>query len=166
MRILPSAAAFIIAVSVSVSENCSSRSISDAVEHRITYTNKDTRSEARHGHLYISGNKLPDVFTSVIYRDRLYKFHQRTDMWGMDGYFPAEAEACVQANASGKTVTIEDLDRGWYLGKEALSGTPCSWMQVKWDDNSAFVVPEKAAEMAKVLNLKIILREKVPGIAN
>lgn len=167
MRTLPIIAAFLLAIFASLAENrCSTCSISDTVEHKITYTNKDTRSEARHGHLYINGNELPDVFTSVVYREKSYKFHQRADMWGSDGYFPVETETPAEVKAANARITIEDLNRGWYIGKELLSGTPSSWLHVTWNGGSAFVVPEKVVEMAKALNLKKIQREAVPGILN
>jgi hypothetical protein len=56
--------------------------------HRITYTRKGSRSEARHGHLKVNNREIPDLFSLVAQGDRAFRFFQRKNLWRDDGYFP------------------------------------------------------------------------------
>lgn len=113
---------------------------SPSIEHSITYSNKGTRSEAKHGHLFIHGKEIPDIFTLVFYREQVFKFHQRTQLWGNDGYFAIEgAQGKIILKESSAEIGRDSLSRGWYNGKEKLSGTPANWLYVEWDEGTAFL---------------------------
>ncbi|MCU0822171.1 MAG: hypothetical protein MUC95_06830, partial [Spirochaetes bacterium] len=92
------------------------------IEHRITYSRQGTRSEAKHGHLFINGNEVPALFTIIISGKEVFRFHQRTWLWGIDGYFPVEKteNACTIKESSAQ-IGSDLLDKGWYAGKERLS---------------------------------------------
>lgn len=131
------------------------------IEHRVTYTRKGTRSEAKHGHLWINRRKLPDVFTLVKFEDRVYKFYQRRQLWGRDGYFPIkESEKKITIRGSDRYISDEYLFRGWYMGDFRFKHTPSSWIYVKWRGGGAFVSPHKIDEMISVIKIKIIPRFK------
>jgi len=128
-------------------------------EHRIEYSSKGTRSEAKHGYLYLNGDKIGDYFTLIIYNDEAYKFFQRDHRWGKDGYFPNKAiKTDEKTGVSKEEITSEVLDRGWYEGNEKLKSTPPYWIYAEWQSGSAFVSIEKIREMADALGLKKIPR--------
>ncbi len=136
---------------------------SPAMEHRITYSHKDTRSESKHGHLFINGVEIPDVFTLVISRDGAYRFHRRQQLWGMDGYFPAEKAADIfTVKESSTGIGAEATSRGWYEGKEKLAGTPDEWLYVEWEEGSVFLSPDKIKDFVSARNLKTIPRWEAP----
>ncbi len=130
--------------------------------HTVTYTHKGSRSEAEHGHLFINDVEIPDVFTRVISNDIEYRFYQRKYLWGKDGYFPVSETERKQIKTSSKQITIQDLNQGWYTGKERLEGTPETWFYAEWYNGSAFTDPEEAVKMIKALDLQIIPRWKGP----
>lgn len=126
--------------------------------HTVTYTNKGSRSEAKHGHLFINDIEIPDVFTRVISSDIEYRFYKRKYLWGKDGYFPVKESETKQIKNTSNQITIKDLEKGWYTGKERRTGTPETWFYTEWDNGSAFVDPETVLKMTKVLDLQKIPR--------
>lgn len=139
-------------------KNCQKNALC-SIEHSITYSNKGSKSEAQHGHLFINGKEIPDVFTQISCIDKTYKFYQRKQMWGRDGYFPLDEQA--QIKASSAKITDEQIKKGWYTGAEKLDGTPCPWLNVQWEGGSAFVSPDKIEDMAAAENLKPIKRDNL-----
>jgi hypothetical protein len=128
------------------------------IEHKVDYSHKGTRSEARHGYLSVNGENLPDVFTLVRSGDIAYKFYQRSNMWGADGYFPLEKSVKSGIKGSVKEIESAALKQGWYLGKELLKGTPSDWLYTEWKGGSAYVSPDTIKKMTQTLKLKTILR--------
>ncbi len=128
------------------------------LRNTVSYSNRGTRSEARHGHLFLNEKEIPDVYRLVICSGRAFRFFQRRHMWGRDGYFPVEIREDGEI-AEGSTVAGKDaIERGYYRGNVRHSNTPENWMFVKWDGGAAFVSPERIIDLDGVLQLKIIPR--------
>ena len=130
------------------------------VVHSVTYGHKGTKSESRSGSLSVNGEVLPDVFTAVEADGELYAFRTRTQVWGIDGYFPAEDGAAFPAGKAspGK----DELSRGWY--EPAWSGgLPSGWILVKWTGGSAAVNPAKIKDFIAAKSLKPVPRTGMPG---
>ena len=125
-------------------------------EHRITYDAKGTRSEARHGFVLINGRMLEDVFLIVSWDEVVYRFYQRKNRWGKDGYFPGGA---VDIELSKERISKEELERGWVAGNKKLKGIPPAWIYAGWEKGSAFVSPDKIAGLISALGLKAIERD-------
>lgn len=143
-------------------ENAESSSC-QLIKHRVNYTNKDTRSEARHGYLVVGGYTIPDVFIFVTCRAKTYKFMQRRYGWGNDGYFPVEKISIESADAK---ISQSELERGWYEGVEKKKQTPKCWLYVKWDGGAAFVAPGSMKDFIQAHDLGTIPRmkmQKLPG---
>ncbi len=149
---------FILAFAVSTMTGCYTvkAQTETVLEHRITYDAKGTRSESRHGYLYVDGNAVPDVFQLVYDGQKYYSFRTRSNMWGDDGYHVAYRD--LEIPRSDKSVTAQEFDRGWYLGKKKKSGTPKHWIYVEWNQESAFTAPSALTSMAEDLNLRPINR--------
>ncbi len=133
------------------------------IEHTITYSQKDTRSEAQHGHLFINGKEVPDIFKTVICGNTKYVFYQRKGIWGMDGYFPLMKDE-NSPKISRKTINKKTLLTGWYSGKTFLKGTPSDWLYLEWDDGSAFCSASAIDDLIKSQHLKTIPRMEVMKI--
>ena len=132
---------------------------SPVLEHRITYSHKNTRSEARHGHLLINGYEIPDIFSLVIFQESVFKFYQRKQIWGMDGYFPVDKTAGISSiEESSADIGPDVMSKGWYEGKEKLAGTPADWLYVEWKEGAAFLSSEKIKNFASEHNLETIPR--------
>lgn len=113
-----------------------------SLTHYLTYSAKGTRSEARHGHLRINGKEVPKAFSCVAYGGRSYSMRYRSNLWGADGYHP-DSPARLPLESSAP-VSRTALARGYYLGSERLSGTPSTWIFVRWDkEKAAFAAPDK-----------------------
>lgn len=154
---------FIIACASSFKEKCTGPNCSiKSAEHLITYSRKGTRSEAKHGHLTIDNRKIPDVFSLVISGGKTYKFHQRKFMWGLDGYFPVEFKKEDIIKISSNKISLQDIQKGWYMGKEVREDTPSDWFYAEWDSGSAFIAPDAIAKIILEFDLKKIPRCKRP----
>ena len=108
------------------------------LSHTVTYTAKGTRSEARHGHLWIEGQELPWAFRQVAYDRVSYTLHKRSHLWGDDGYWP-DRTAYVPPDAESP-LPAESRSRGYHLGMERPAETPVAWLWVRWGDDRAAVV--------------------------
>lgn len=115
-----------------------------ALEHRISYSRKGTRSEAQHGYLYVNNAALPDVFEYVQQDNQAWAFFKRHALWGNDGYHATEAKPAPVAKES---IATEDLSRGWYCNFGRLGGTPSDWLNVRWGTNNAFVAPASIGDL-------------------
>jgi hypothetical protein len=138
-------------------KNTNNQFIFQKIEHNITYSQKGTRSEAKHGHLFINGKELPDVFYMLRSGETAYKFYQRENIWGWDGYFKLEDEL-IPIKKSPEKITKEDLAKGWYTGKEKLEGTPGNWVYLEWGNGSGFSSLEAIEDLISILNIKKIPR--------
>ena len=83
------------------------------VSHEITYTAKGTRSEARHGHLFVDGRDVPWVFSRVVCGETSYRLRFRSNLWGDDGYWP-EVPAYTPPE-EGTPLAAESLEKGYFL---------------------------------------------------
>jgi len=145
----------LLALSCSTAAEREGRIIMDEVE----YSRKGTRSEAEHGMLYIGGSRLPDCFTLVHHKGRTWNFHQRTGLWGRDGYFPVEGSGVRDIiTATADPLDCESLAKGWREGTALHQNTPENWIFVRWPDGSAFVDPLRINDMVKALGIKPIPR--------
>ena len=132
---------------------------SDDIVQKITYSNKGSRSEARHGYLLYKGKSIPDVFNKIIYKSNVYIFFQRIEMWGDDGYFPYNEE--IKIKDSNDNISKEQLEKGWYLGKDRLQGTPENWIYVEWEDKSAFLSLDKINPFTREFEMETIDRQQL-----
>jgi hypothetical protein len=123
----------------------------------VSYSNKGTRSESRHGYLFLNGKEIPDVYRLVICNDRAFKFFQRRHMWGRDGYFPVKTEG-GEIVKDGSHAGTEAIRREYYRGNVRYENTPEDWIFVRWDGGAAFVSPERIADLDGVLKLRAIPR--------
>lgn len=130
----------------------------DIIEHKISYSQRGTRSEALHGDLYVAGEKIPDVFFLVISRDQGFEFFQRYHIWGRDGYMRVKYDPKKEYSLSDQSISREALNKGYYLSDSKLQNTPDSWLFVKWDNGSAFVSPDSLYELIRDLDLRPIPR--------
>jgi len=135
------------------------------IEHTITYSREGTRSEARHGHLTINGNEIPDIFNIVICGKEAYKYYQRRNIWGRDGYFPIDLWAITnELSESDKEITDKAVTLGWYRGVKRLKNTPRNWIYVEWSKGRAFVSPDKTKKLSKAFSVKKISRFTIPTL--
>ena len=128
-----------------------------ALEHKISYSRKGTRSEAQHGYLYFDKTALPDVFEYVRQDDQAWSFHARRNIWGLDGYHTAEV---ISIPDLGQGIGQADLERGWYRAPGRLGGTPTDWLHVKWGTNSAFVAPASIQALVTALKPPRLARDR------
>lgn len=136
------------------------------IVHEIVYSNKNTRSEARHGLLFVNGNEVPDAFTFVACGDQGYRFYSRIHIWGSDGYFPLMNEEVKGFTTSEKIVGDDVLEKGYYLGSVRYSNIPASWIYVHFVGGTAFVDPDHIMDMLIDLSVPRLYREKrfpLPG---
>jgi hypothetical protein len=133
------------------------------LEHRISYSAKGSRSEARHGSLFFQGEAVPDVYETVADDGITYRFRTRQQMWGDDGYHPG---APVEpAPASQDAFQTADRNTGWYHGPHKKPGTPVNWVYVEWSNGRAFVAPDQLDALADTKNLppiSRIARQRIP----
>jgi hypothetical protein len=129
-----------------------------SVRHDVTYTNKGTRSEAQHGHLFINEIRVPDYYSRVLADGKSFIFLQRQHRWGDDGYF--QEEEAKNPGRSETPVSNEQKEQGWYTGTLRLAKTPCSWLYLEWEGGSAFAAPEALSRLAEAEKLPLLLREK------
>lgn len=127
-----------------------------AITHEITYTAKGTRSEARHGHLFVDGREVPWVFSRVACEPSSYVLRFRSHLWGDDGYWP---EVPVYTPPDGGAPLLPDsLDKGYALSFRRPAGTPADWIWVQWGKNQgAFVAPDRIEDLLR--------EEKIPDPA-
>jgi len=124
------------------------------VSHDITYTAKGTRSEARHGHLFVDSHEVPWVFSRVSCGQTSYVLRFRSNLWGDDGYWP-EVPVYTPAQA-GSPIPAESLRKGYYRSLRRPAGTPESWIWVQWgNDQAAVVAPDRIDTLIKA--------EQIPG---
>ena len=120
------------------------------------YSARGTRSEARHHYLEIEGERIPDVFSKVIYKGLSFTFGSRKYTWGDDGYLRGP-DAAVPGSAS--PVPGEQLERGWYEGGEILKGTPENWIYGEWKAGALLAAPEKLGQAVETLDLPVLPRD-------
>jgi hypothetical protein len=134
------------------------------VTHEIKYNNKGTKSEGRSGFLKINGYLIPDTFLFIVVDGNLFKFYQKRNTWGDDGYFPSENEMIESIYPSvNKNINIDDLTKGWSEVSGRYLNVPSHWIFVKWDNGSAVISPEKIDDFIKIKSLKIISRNIMFG---
>jgi hypothetical protein len=156
MKRIPLIAVFLSLITASFA--CETQGKRCVLRSTVSYSNKGTRSESRHGYLFLNGKKIPDVYRLVICNDRAFKFFQRRHMWGRDGYFPVKTGVDDEI-VKGSTDTGSDaIERGYYRGNVRYENTPESWIFIKWDGGKAFVSPERIADLDGVLRLRAIPR--------
>ncbi|MGC9490608.1 MAG: hypothetical protein ACP5CD_05220 [Thermovirgaceae bacterium] len=124
--------------------------------HRISYSAKGTRSEARHGHLEIEGYALPDAFTRLFYREVGVGFRTRSHLWGEDGYWPDAGVSLPEEE--GPPLPEEAKERGWILADKIPADIPEEWVWVKWKDGSAFVDAECLKDFINEMKLPLLER--------
>jgi hypothetical protein len=124
--------------------------------HRVTYSAKGTRSEARHGHLEIEGYALPDVFTELSYQEVGVSFYSRSHLWGDDGYWPDARVSLPEQE--GPPLSEEAKERGWILADKVPADIPEEWVWVKWKDGSAFVDAESLKDFINEMELPLLQR--------
>ena len=129
-------------------------------KHTITYTRKGSRSESRHGQLLINGNPVADAFNIVSHGTIAYKFYQRKNLWGLDGYFPIEIPTIEKPDLDSQEEFAADmLDLGWHLGNVRYKNTPQCWIFVQWGKGSAFVDAGKLDAFVNYMKLKKLPRQ-------
>ncbi len=128
-----------------------------SVKHYKKYSHKGTKSEARHGFLEINGKNIPDVFRYVKTNQGEYKFFQRTNMWGNDGYHPIKKSEIKIKTINGQ-MSEAAIKNKYYIASYKFKNTPANWIFVAWDKEKAFVSPEKLFGFIKIFNLKKISR--------
>lgn len=126
------------------------------LEHRISYSAKGTRSEARHGALFYKGQAVPDVYEAVVDHQVTYRFRTRNEMWGDDGYHPGPRLDPAPPVEEG--FRPADRETGWYSSSGRKPGTPADWVYVEWSGGSAFVAPDRLGVLAESQNLNPISR--------
>ena len=82
-----------------------------SVVHSVTYGHKGTKSESESGSLSVSGILVPDLFTAVEADGKLYTFRTRTQLWGNDGYFPADEGSSPVFDAGNAVIGKDDFAR-------------------------------------------------------
>ena len=135
-----------------------SRSDRCMLRGRVSFSHKGTRSEAQHGYLYLKGRAIPDVYRLVICNGSVFRFFQRRHMWGRDGYFPVKTGEYGEIVKGSTDAGTDVIQRGYYRGNVRHRNTPESWIFVRWDGGSAFVSPERIADLGMVLSLRAIPR--------
>lgn len=117
------------------------------VNNPVVLEKPGSRSEIAHGSLIIDGVRVPETFGQVVVDGAEYEFRQRVNRWGEDGYFPSRRT--VSFAVSDKPVSKSELARGWYDGDRLRSGTPKSWVFVRWAYGAHFVAPSSLAALVK-----------------
>lgn len=120
------------------------------------YSARGTRSEARHHYLEIEGERIPDVFSKVVYKGLSFTFGSRKYHWGDDGYLRGSD---AEVTGSPSPISAEQLERGWYEGGGILQGTPENWIYGEWKGGALLAAPEKLGWAVKTLDLPVIPRD-------
>jgi len=131
------------------------------LSHSIQYTSKGSKSEARHGYLFLEGEKVPDVFSfiaSISVAECSFKFKQRVHKWGLDGYHPSKTDLEKKIKFTSGTTNFK---KKYYLGKIKYKNTPEDWFFVEWDNQTAFVASDYLFKFINAFKLKDISRRKV-----
>lgn len=130
-----------------------------ALVEKLTYSGKGSKSESVHGYLLVDGAPLADVFTVVAQGKRLWRFQQRSHLWGADGYILAPEAAGLAR--SEELVASESLKRGWYVGKKRLQGTPEHWVYLEWQDGCAWADARSIGHVVMHFKLMPMARDKM-----
>lgn len=120
------------------------------------YSARGTRSEARHHYLEIEGERIPDVFSKVVYKGLSFTFGSRKYHWGDDGYLRGSD---AEVTGSPSPISAEQLERGWYEGGGILQGTPENWIYGEWKGGTLLAAPEKLGWAVETLDLPVIPRD-------
>ena len=120
------------------------------------YSARGTRSEARHHYLEIEGERIPDVFSKVVYKGLSFTFGSRKYHWGDDGYLRGSD---AEVTGSPSPISAEQLERGWYEGGGILQGTPENWIYGEWKGGALLAAPEKLGWAVETLDLPVIPRD-------
>ena len=107
------------------------------LKHEVTYTNKGTKAEGKVGKLKYNGEYIPTIFSYITDSDKSYVFTVNKTIWGEHQYFPMKERLYV--SISEKEISVDELDKGFYLGNFKLKNTPNSWIKVSWAGESAFI---------------------------
>jgi hypothetical protein len=126
------------------------------VNHTMRVDREGTRSESRHGYLVIGEQALPDFFWTVIAAGKQYSFHQRKNLWGDDGYFPAADLKLIEQNP--EKISSGDLKDGFTVGEKRKAGTPADWIYLEWTGGAGFASPTGVVPLIEALALKPIPR--------
>ena len=121
-----------------------------------TYSARGSRSEARHHYLEIEGERIPDVFSKVVYKGLSFTFGSRKYHWGDDGYLRGSD---AEVTGSPSPISAEQLERGWYEGGGILQGTPENWIYGEWKGGALLAAPEKLGWAVETLDLPVIPRD-------
>ena len=120
------------------------------------YSARGTRSEARHHYLEIEGERIPDVFSKVVYKGLSFTFGSRKYHWGDDGYLRGSD---AEVTGSPSPISAEQLERGWYEGGGILQWTPENWIYGEWKGGALLAAPEKLGWAVETLDLPVIPRD-------
>jgi hypothetical protein len=120
------------------------------------YSARGTRSEARHHYLEIEGERIPDVFSKVVYKGLSFTFGSRKYHWGDDGYLRGSD---AEVTGSPSPISAEQLERGWHEGGGILQGTPENWIYGEWKGGALLAAPEKLGWAVETLDLPVIPRD-------
>ena len=120
------------------------------------YSARGTRSEARHHYLEIEGERIPDVFSKVVYKGFSFTFGSRKYHWGDDGYLRGSD---AEVTGSPSPISAEQLERGWHEGGGILQGTPENWIYGEWKGGALLAAPEKLGWAVETLDLPVIPRD-------
>ncbi len=107
------------------------------LKHEVTYTNKGTKSEGTVGKLKYKDKYIPTIFSYVTDSVNSYMFVINKTLWGQHQYFPMSERLYI--SISEKEISVDELDKGFYLGNFKLKNTPNSWIKVSWAGESAFI---------------------------
>ena len=133
------------------------------VKHKITYSQKGSRSEAQHGHLKINGKRVAAHFSYIIVNKKHFSFFTRQHLWGFDGYHPVtKKEMKTTIQNSDKAITKTHKTRGWYIGSKKLIGTPDNWLYLKWGAGEGFSLFEKIPDLIKINKIPFLKRRGLP----
>lgn len=127
------------------------------VAHEVTYTHKGTRSEGKSGYLTVDGIKIPDTFSYLLCGGELFKFHQKFQAWGIDGYFPTQ-ESAASVFPSGSAPDAAAFAAGWADVSGTSRAIPANWIYVKWNNGMAAVSPAKIEDFVKEKKLERLQR--------
>ncbi len=130
------------------------------LEEKILYSNKGSRSEARHHYLVLDHHDIPDVYSLVYQEGQVYRFLQREHPWGDDGYFPVPEK--LEIAQSSHSISDQEIMRKYYTGKKRKAGTPDHWLYVEWKDGAAFMDAVVVQEFAEEKKLPTIPRALLP----
>ncbi|HNX60228.1 MAG TPA: hypothetical protein PKK43_14095 [Spirochaetota bacterium] len=133
------------------------------VVNSVTYRHKGTRSESRSGSLTIDGIKIPDTFTYVLCDGKMFRFYQRTQRWGKDGYFPSDEPVSSVFPDATSNPDAASADKGWRDVKGRSDSVPAHWIYVRWDGGMVAVEVSHIGEFVKTRNIKPISRMTSPS---